>query len=147
MKVLYKIAGQAQWSTLFDVAAGALLGVPDLMPEYKVSLRMLNYSAPGFGAPSQTVQPQANAAVTLSWRFEASYSASGGGSALAAAVKSTRLMQSTFAGAKVHLQVVQDDETEYYPYGSLESYDADVAGARVVHSFTFKTQAVTTTSP
>ena len=147
MKVAYKIVGAAGWFTLFDVVQGALLGVPDVMPEYKVRLRMANFKAPGFGSGSQSINPEGNALVTLSWKFEASYTATGGISALQVALASTRVMQQTFAGVNVHLQVIQDGETHYYPNGCMDDYEGDAQGAKVMHSFTFTTQAVTSTAP
>jgi len=137
LKVSYKIIGQASWVTLFDQSQGATV----VMPDFKGSVKWLCHVAEGFGAASESVTPEGNATATLPWRFGQSYSTP------AAAVAAVRLLATALGGSKFHLQVVQDGETQYWPNGSVESYEFEVNNCYVFHSFQFRTEFVTKTQP
>jgi hypothetical protein len=66
-------------------------------------------------------------------------------STLASALASIR----AFAGLLdqvMHLQVIQDTETQYYPNALLQAYDAEPSGASIVHRFLFASDNVTDTA-
>ena len=143
MKVLYKVIGVSGWKVLFDQSQGAAV----TMPRFNPTFRFTNQVAPGFGATSQSITPESNVVVQNSLSFLATYGARPGDPAgLQLALASVRDMRKVGA-QKIHLQVVQDGEAQYYPNGSVESYSPDVNGAAVLHSFVFETQDVTAAIP
>ena len=136
-KLLYRLIGSSQWVTLFDTSR-----LPKVVPpDNKGSTKWTVPSYPGFGAGSEYVSPEGNAMTSLPWRFGICYDTP----QLAAA--STREMQQTFNGKKFHLKYIQDGEVQYYPNGAVESYSWEQSGQWVYHTFTFKTELVTTVQP
>ena len=136
MKVSYQIVGSGSYVALFDQANGAQV----VMPDFKGNARFNSNKSAGFGAVSQSITPMGNVVVSLPWKFGITYPT------LAAATAAVRTMQA-LGGLFIDIQVIQDSETQYYPYGTITSYDWEQTGAYVLHSISFETQAVTTTPP
>jgi hypothetical protein len=133
--VAIKIVGTPGWQTLFDNSKG------DASPTFKPSFRNINLASQGFGASSQAISPLSNALVNFSIPFTRTYSS------YQLALQAIRVMRTTYGGVKVHLNVVQDGESQYYPNGSLESMEANLIGCSVDFTMVFQTQEVTATAP
>ena len=141
MKVAYKRIGDSGYIVLFDEEAAL-----NVLPDFKPSFQDLNYIQPGFGAASQGPTPEGNTLVTLSLQFQITYGQLGTQHPRQLALASIRTMRA-LKGVRLHIQVTQDGEIQYYPNGVVDSYEADLMGATVYHHFTFKTQDVTITPP
>ena len=136
VQVSYLIKGSGNWVVLFDQVLGA--GVT--MPDFKGSAKFNSNKSPGFGSVSQSITPMGNAIVNLQWKFGITYAS------LAAATAAVRTMQS-LGETTLSLRVVQDSETQYYPYGVVDDYSWEQNGAYVLHSISFVQQLVTQTVP
>jgi hypothetical protein len=134
MTISYKIVGITGWLPLLDTQKGD--GSAYFKPKFTENVS----SVPGFGSSSQSIVPFANTQVSHSIPLNRTYQT------LALALAAIRLLRS-LKGLSLHLMVVQDTETQYYPNGVLREMEANLSGCSVDYMFTFLTQDVTVTAP
>lgn len=135
MKVSYKIVGVAGYTSLFNESAGDACSL--LRPSFEDDSMV----SAGFGSDSKGVTPQSNTIVNLHFDVVKIYATPQ--DALAA----VRLLRAALKGRRLHLQVTQDAETQFYPNGALKSMTPAVVGKAVEYSFSFETEDVTQTAP
>ena len=131
------VAGSA-YVTLFDESAGGAM-----LSEFKPSFRPLNQATALYGSNAEFRESLGNIVCSLPLPFNVEYK---GATARQAALASVRTF-AALVGTKVHLQVVQDNEIQFYPNALVESYAATLWGASVDHVFQFLTDALTLAAP
>jgi hypothetical protein len=136
VQIYYKIIGSPGWSNLFDDTKS------NAMPEFAPSFKYVNIISQGFGAASQSVTPAANRILSVPLpKYLKLYATPD------AALDAVRVMDSTFAGIKVHLQIIMGATNQYYVNCSLDSMVTNVQGASVEFTMTFQAESITNVAP
>ena len=65
----------------------------------------------------------------------------------AASLAASRTVPLAFLNNKIHLQVIQDSETQYFPNAVFSDVEPDVQGSNVTWNMNCVTQMVTATDP
>lgn len=135
MKISYRLVSGGGYTTLCDETAGAAIQ-SEFQPSFNVQVQedML------WNGPSEYRQARGNVKCVLPIVFNQAYSSR------ANSIAAVRTMAGLL-NVKLHLQVTEGGEIQYYPNAVAMDYRYKAGGVSADHSFTFNADNVTNTAP